>query len=137
MHGGYIYEYPNLSFGDAYWAELTRADDGVTITTCPIYPIPMVDTVDMKYVTDSYVIVSPTFINSSNHTLTVNTNICGEYYIYYVDGRFMEKQPFCPTDDEKYFKIDMTPYLNYSGVYLIMFKGDEGSQTVQKITIAP
>lgn len=37
-HDSYIYEKPTLSFGEAYWVELTRADDGVTIPSCSVYP---------------------------------------------------------------------------------------------------
>ncbi len=37
-HDSYIYEKPTLSFGEAYWVELTRADDGVTIPSCAVYP---------------------------------------------------------------------------------------------------
>jgi len=37
-HDSYIYEKPTLSFDEAYWVELTRADDGVTIPSCSVYP---------------------------------------------------------------------------------------------------
>ena len=39
-HNSYIYTLPELHFGEAYWAELTREDDGRTFRTCPIYPEP-------------------------------------------------------------------------------------------------
>ena len=135
-HDGYIYQRPTLVYGDAYWAELTRADDGVTITTCPIYPVPMTDSTKMDDVTDPYIIVTPTVVTPSNPTVTVKTNICGEYYVYYVDGHLLDKQNFCPKDNHT-FTIDIDPCYVRTGLYILVFYGEEGTIKAVKLLVEP
>ena len=135
-HDGYIYQRPTLVYGDAYWAELTRSDDGVTITTCPIYPVPMTDSTKMDDVTDPYIIVTPTVVTPSNPTVTVKTNICGEYYVYYVDGHLLDKQNFCPKDNHT-FTIDIDPCYVRTGLYILVFYGEEGTIKAVKLLVEP
>ena len=135
-HDGYIYERPHLIYGDAYWAELTRADDGVTITTCPIYPVSMTDSTNMDNVTDPYIIVTPTVVPITDPYVTVQTNICGEYYMYYVDGYLLDKQPFCPPVGNS-FKIDIGMHYVRAGQYILVFYGEEGTIKAVKLLLEP
>ncbi len=132
--GAYIEELPNLTYGDAYWVELTRADDGVTMTTCPFYPVKMAAEMTLGDVVEPYVTVTPNVIKQGNPTVTVQTNICGVYYVYRPDGSQAGREPFCPHIDET-FTIDLAPYISGAGVYILAFHGVEGSKITAKILV--
>ena len=134
-HDGYIYQRPTLIYGDAYWAELTRADDGITISTCPIYPVQMNYSVNLDTITEQYLIIAPTFVSATNPYIRVRTNICGEYYIYYVDGCLLDKQNFCPNENREFF-IDVEPFAAArQGLYVLVFYSDTGAIFAKKIIV--
>jgi len=133
-HGAYLYVKPHLVYGDAYWAELTRADDGVTITTCPYYPVQMQDTIRLGDVIEPYVTVTPNMVSSQNMSVTVKTNICGTYFVYNSDGNQLGRHAFCPPADGT-FTIDLAPYHVSGGLYVIAFHGVEGSVFTTKVIV--
>ena len=133
-HGAYLYVKPHLVYGDAYWAELTRADDGVTITTCPYYPVQMQDTIRLGDVIEPYVTVTPNMVSSQNMSVTVKTNICGTYFVYNSDGNQLGRHAFCPPADGT-FTIDLSPYHVSGGLYVIAFHGVEGSVFTTKVIV--
>ena len=133
-HGAYLYATPNLVYGDAYWAELTRADDGVTLTTCPYYPVQMQDTISLGDVLMPYVTVAPTVVSPQNMTVTVTTNICGTYFVYNSDGNQLGRHAFCPPEDGT-FTIDLSLYHVSGGMYMIAFHGIEGSKFTTKVIV--
>ncbi len=136
-NGAYIYVPEGLVPGDAYWAELTRADDGVTMTTCPFYPVKITDETKLGAVIEPYVTVTPTVLSSSNMTMNVQTNICGTYFVYNSDGNQLCRKPFCPPSDDNIFTIDLSPYDTRSGMYMITFQGVEGTVITAKIIVEP
>lgn len=119
----------SLVFGDAYWAELTRADDGVTMTTCPFYPVRMNDRMEPGDVIDPYV-----NLQQNNRTVSVKTNICGTYFVYRSDGTLLDRQPFCPPQDGT-FTIDLASYDAGTGMYILAFHGVEGTSITAKVLV--
>ena len=124
----------SLVFGDAYWAELTRTDDGVTMTTCPFYPVRMNDRIELGDIIEPYVTVTPQALRQGDRTVTVKTNICGTYFVYRSDGVLLYRQPFCPPQDET-FTIDLAPYYAGTGMYIITFRGVEGTSITVKVLV--
>ena len=135
--GTYVYVSPSLAYGEAYWAELTRADDGVTMTTCPFYPAPMTDKTEGGEFIEPFVTVTPTVLSKDNMTVTVETNICGTYFLYHTDGNLLYRKPFCPPADNGVFTIDLSTYITDAGVYALVFHGVEGTKTTTKIIVKP
>ncbi len=125
-----------LVIGDAYWAELTRADDGVTMTSCPFYPVRMDDKMELGDVIEPYVTVSPQALQNGNRTFSVKTNICGTYFVYNSDGALLGRHPFCPAPDET-FAIDLALYDAGSGMYVLAFQGIEGTSINVKVLVEP
>ena len=119
----------SLVFGDAYWVELTRADDGVTMTTCPFYPVRMNDRMELGDVIEPYVT-----LQQDNRTVSVKTNICGICFVYRSDGTLLDRLPFCPPQDGT-FTIDLAPYDAGTGMYILAFHGVEGTSITAKVLV--
>ena len=126
----------SLVFGDAYWVELTRADDGVTMTSCPFYPVRMDDRMVLGDVITPYITVTPQVLQQGNRVVSVKTNICGTYFVYRPDGTLLSRRPFCPAPDET-FTIDLASYDAGTGMYMIAFQGIEGTSVTAKILVEP
>ncbi len=126
----------SLVFGDAYWVELTRADDGVTMTSCPFYPVRMDDKMVLGDVITPYITVTPQVLQQGNRVVSVKTNICGTYFVYRPDGTLLSRRPFCPAPDET-FTIDLASYDAGTGMYMIAFQGIEGTSVTAKILVEP
>lgn len=73
-HQSYLLQRPHLTYGDDYWAELTRVDDGKTIRTCIVQPVEMSDSTEIG---------------------EWGEDVPGEYWTYYIDGRLIGKG-ICP-----------------------------------------
>lgn len=131
-HNGYIYQPPHLNFGEAYWAELTRADDGVTITTCPIYPVSPTDAPSVT--ADKRVFVTPTVITPGTPFVTVQTTMSGEYSIYTPNGQLLHKQHYCPNEANR-FIIGLDDLHTPAGMLILIFRSEEGTIDTQRILI--
>lgn len=131
-HNGYIYQPPHLNFGEAYWAELTRADDGVTITTCPIYPVSPTDAPSVT--ADKRVFVTPTVITPGTPFVTVQTTMSGEYSIYAPNGQLLHKQHYCPNEANR-FIIGLDDLHTPAGMLILIFRSEEGTIDTQRILI--
>jgi uncharacterized protein (TIGR02145 family) len=80
-NGSYYYSAPAyLDFTAQYRARITRADDGVTLFTCPIIPVPHTDS-------NPY----PTFV-TANQYFTINTPAAGRILIFSITGTPISQQ---------------------------------------------
>ena len=129
-HHSYIYILPHLAYGEAYYAELTREDDGKTLCTCRLYP----------YEKDEQTIGKPENGNGERIRLTVHTEsghpvwkaesgLQGEYIVYDVLGRICGHGTFGPGLEE--LPLDIP---DHAGTYIIVFNSANEYTEVKKIS---
>ncbi len=113
-----------LLFGVPYRADITRADDGQTISTCDYYPYEHSDMVVFK----EDIAVTPR--NAGNpRRMAVRTSLSGRYIIYDVNGGQVMTGMF----GSVYGSPDIVfPPNAPKGTYLIRFLPDEAKQIVRK-----
>lgn len=120
----YIYETPHLSYGEPYWVELTRADDGKTFRTCEFYPEQKASAPERN---GERVRIRQEEQNNSR-TILIETDIEGTYMVYDITGKQLQKGRFNNLTDNH---IRLDRYCT-EGTYLIYFRGDEGETEVKK-----
>ncbi len=125
-HNSYIYTLPNLSFGDAYWALLTRADDGKTLRTCYLYP-------DYTDNDKTQVNFGPVRLvrREKTQTFGIITKQNGKYYVYDISGKMLQKGVY----GDKYMSPDLEIRTTLKGCYIVLFEAEEGGLETQKIII--
>lgn len=115
-----------LRTGTPYRAELTRADDGKTFSTCEYMPVLMEEKVVFKK--DGGVSISPRYAGDTRR-VAVHTTLSGKYIVYDVSGKQVTSGRFGPA----YGTPDIVlPASCPNGTYLIRFLPDEAKQTHKK-----
>ena len=100
LHGEtkpYLYEPQFLHLGAAYSVALTRADDSVTVRTCPI--LPDLSGYYDKSPQQAYVSVVPTAVVKENPIVYILSNTGGTYKLLNPQGQLLTQGVFTP--DEK------------------------------------
>ncbi len=123
-HHSYVYILPNLSYQEAHWAELTRADDGKTFRTCYIYPRPAGN--GTTFATER---VRLNIISSRRYGITTDLN--GHYTVYHVSGCLIQTGVFGSVYGSPDLKMDVIP----TGTYIVVFRSDDGVVETKKLFV--
>ncbi|MCQ2347468.1 MAG: hypothetical protein MJZ92_06035, partial [Paludibacteraceae bacterium] len=125
------YGQETLDFGTEYWAELTRTSDGKTLRTCAVLPQYQNETIPVQP-NAPQIIISPTVVSEGNRHIHIDTNISGQYSIYYSNGAELQKGYFGEAYGNEYIDLDAS---FTKGTYLVVFYGDEGTLDVKKLFV--
>lgn len=127
-HHSYIYTQPELlRFGEPYYALLTRTGENYAIRTCYFYP-ERKDVPDMPKLANR---VQLRARSEHRHSWWMNATTNGSFTVYDVQGHLLQQGTFS-ADSESENEL----LLNYSGgVYIILFRFDDGEQQVNKMLI--
>ncbi|MBQ4507815.1 MAG: hypothetical protein II970_02840 [Paludibacteraceae bacterium] len=124
-NNSYIYVLPELRFGEAYWVELTRADDGKTFRTCPFYPERKQD--GQRQNTGERIRLSLDKPDNMR-AIRISSELSGEYIVYDVTGKHLMQGRFGDgTDNVIYFDAHAA-----AGTYMICFMTSDGTKEVRK-----
>jgi hypothetical protein len=124
-NNSYIYVLPELRFGEAYWVELTRADDGKTFRTCPFYPERRQD--GQRQNTGERIRLSLEKPDNMR-AIRISSERSGEYIVYDVTGKHLMQGGFGDgTDNVIYFDAHAA-----AGTYMICFIASDGTKEVRK-----
>lgn len=124
-HNGYWYEQGGLKH-TRYQAQLTRADDGKTLCSCPVRIDPQQS--DELRLQTAYVSLAKRVAHSARQ-VKILTNRSGIYTVYAIDG----KRLFSGYFGEQYFSPDIDfPAAVPQGTYLIQFTTDKGEKINRK-----
>ncbi len=111
--------------GTSYRAELTRADDGLTFSTCEYLPIELTNEVLFK---DNGVKMAPRYTGNS-HEAVVTTKLSGKYIVYDISGREVTNGWF----GAEYGEPDIVfPETCQHGTYVIRFVPDNAKDIYLK-----
>lgn len=113
-----------LLFGVPYRAELTRMDDGKTISTCDYYPYMHADTVIFK----EDLAVAPRYAGNPRQ-VAVTTSLSGRYVVYDVSGAVVMTGMFGLANGSPDIVF---PAHCPKGAYLIRFMPEGAKETVRK-----
>ena len=120
--GSYIYIYPAVfNPADLYWAELTRADDGKTLCTCPLSPAQQTSSMPERE--------QKIQLTAENDVLHITASTSGEYMIYDITGAMVGSGSF----SEGEHTVSLQPHA--VGTYLIYFSFSDGSRETRKVFI--
>lgn len=123
-HYYYAGDNQRLRFGVPYRAEITRADDGKTVSTCDFIPVPQQETVMFK----TELNIAPRRTGDQRQ-VEVRTSLSGRYTVYDVGGRQVMTGWF----GQAYGSPDILfPASLNNGTYLIRFAADEGKDITRK-----
>ena len=117
--GAYIYQ--DLVYGDPYWAELTRTDDGQTIRTCTFYPEKLVDGTNAQAL---HVRLLP---RRESRQVGVETDAEGQYMVYDMAGRTVLTGEFGTGMQDIIFRPS-----DADGTYLLFFRANDGRTASRK-----
>ncbi|MCR4664626.1 MAG: hypothetical protein K5660_04590 [Paludibacteraceae bacterium] len=113
-----------LQFGVPYRAELTRADDGKTFSTCEYVPSYQEEKVIFK----EQLNVAPRYAGNTRE-IEVKTNMSGRYVVYDISGKQVMSGWFGPAYGDKYIVF---PASFPNGTYIIRFMPDEKKEIHKK-----
>ncbi len=120
----YAGDQEQLQMGVPYRAEITRADDGKTFSTCDYTPSVQREEVIFKNPLD----VAPRYAGNSRQ-VAVTTQLSGRYIVFDVSGKQVLSGRFGPA----YGSPDIIiPAAYPNGIYLIRFLPDERKQIHKK-----
>lgn len=115
----------SLSYGEPYWAELTRTDDGKTFRTCAVYPVEMSDSTYVGQWDEPVIQIVP-----DQGKIKIESNIFGRYQIYYVDGQYVGEGTIVNSSALPATTID---YLPSQGLYILVCHLADGSVKTFKL----
>ena len=118
-NGAYIYQ--ELVYGDPYWAELTRTDDGKTIRTCTFYPQKLSDSTNAQAL---HVRLLP---RRDSRQVGIETDAEGQYAVYDMAGRTIRTGGFGKGMQDIVFNAS-----DANGAYLIFFRANDGRTAARK-----
>ena len=123
-NNSYIYLTPRLN-ETAYWAVLTRMDDGKTIRTCDFYP----DLKSPYYAPTGEKIRLLPRVQGDMRRVVIQSNYSGHYIVYDVTGKQMQQGQFGTAYGSP--ELQFAP-ATADGTYLIRFMTDEGEEEIKK-----
>lgn len=137
LHGEtkpYLYEPQYLHAGASYSVELTRADDSVTVRTCPI--IPNLTKVYNTSPEQTYISVVPTVVAKENPVVYILSPTPGSFKLMNPQGQLVQQGAYTPDEKNTYpVRLPQT-----SGVYVFHLvesttagSGNDLSRTVKVI----
>ena len=131
-HNSYIYILPTLGFEEAYWAELTRTDDGKTFRTC--YKYPHHTNKDRTSFVPERIRLVPS--EGRGYCWRVSTELTGSFTVYDVCGRMLRSGRFGSSGDRSGADdiLDLSD-LGHAGSFLIVFNADDGTVETKKLTL--
>jgi hypothetical protein len=123
-NSSYIYEFPNLSFGEAYWAELVRAEDNKTFRTCDFYPerktaLPLHIGERIRLTADQ---------TGGGRTIRITSETDGDWIVYDVTGKLLMQGRFGEGTDNLIVFNAQYPV----GTYMIRFRMSDGTVETRK-----
>ena len=121
-HNSYLYTLPNLAFGNAYWALLTRADDGKTLPTCIIRPYD-------KYLNNNTPTIRLVATDNETHSWSVITDESGTYRAYDATGKEVQQGVFGNNYNATLLQLPASLH----GVVIIIFHSDTGNEQIIKL----
>ena len=133
-HHSYIYTLPALRFGEAYWAELTREDDGKTFRTCPIYPEPKNADIapDNDGKTSSRILLTQRTGSDGRPEWTVWSELQCTWTVYDVLGRVCALGQCNAGTGNNVISL-LYPYA--PGTYIVIFNLSDGTEETRKLLI--
>ena len=131
-HNSYIYILPTLGFEEAYWAELTRTDDGKTFRTC--YKYPHHTNKDRTSFVPEKIRLVPA--EGRRYCWQVSTELSGTYMLYDVCGRMLRPGRFGSSGERGGAEdiLDLSD-LGHAGCFLVVFHADDGTVETKKLTL--
>ena len=128
----YYYNPQNLDWGHAYNVELTRADDGYTTFTCPIYPDSIIDYLTPKM---DYVSVVPTLLFESYPVVNILSTEGGWYALHDVHTGYVNPANLKRFEKNDLNATEVTLVVGDSPVYIMEMRTDSGYIRRQKIIV--
>ena len=131
-HNSYIYILPTLGFEEAYWAELTRTDDGKTFRTC--YKYPHHTNKDRTGFLPERIRLVPA--QGRSYCWQISTDLNGSYTLYDVCGRMLRGGRFGSSEGNSGADniLDLSDW-GYAGSFLVVFIADDGTVETKKLTL--
>lgn len=123
-HNSYIYQLPNLAFGEPYYVEVTRASDGKTFRTCDFYPQRKSDTPQNS---GERVRVMP-HAGNDFRLVNIQSDTEGEYVVYDVTGKQLMQGRFGAAESNNIVFSKQYP----AGTYILRFQCSENTVEIKK-----
>jgi hypothetical protein len=117
--GSYIYVQPTLDFAAEYRARLTRADDGVTLFTCPFAPVKRTNLIEIQ---------NPTFVPANQYFTFTADEQSGKITIFSLQGLPVSEQTFTQGENQI-----LAPRLQ--GAYIMIVNRNNGSSEKLILTV--
>lgn len=127
-NNSFLYYTHDLPMGKEYIVYLTRASDGKTIPTCPFLTE---DRTDWTQPNDTYISVNPTWVSKTDPTVTIATNIDGNYSIFDLSGKRVGGGEFVPCEHDV-LKITLPTAFQ---LYILFFQASDGFTQIEKIHV--